>query len=76
MNAAYTHYCLMADTCLNAACTHCAAPLCRAVVNRYGFNSLGADAVQDNLEAFCAKAIKHPDIKPGGWWPWWAFAIQ
>jgi dihydroorotate dehydrogenase len=37
----------------------------RAIINRYGFNSLGADAVADNLLHFHAKAREDPRAKPG-----------
>lgn len=36
-----------------------------ATINRYGFNSLGADAVQDNLTLFAKKAREDPAAKPG-----------
>jgi len=45
-------------TCLRAPCS--------ATINRYGFNSLGADAVQDNLTLFAKKAREDPSAKPGG----------
>lgn len=35
------------------------------MINRYGFNSVGADVVQDNLEAFGRKARSDPSVKPG-----------
>jgi hypothetical protein len=38
---------------------------CRATINRYGFNSAGAEAAAAHLESFCAQAERHPDIKPG-----------
>ncbi|KAG1679447.1 hypothetical protein FOA52_007739 [Chlamydomonas sp. UWO 241] len=41
------------------------APL-KATINRYGFNSLGADAVDDNLRDFVNKAKEDPSIKRGG----------
>ncbi|GFH07997.1 DHO_dh domain-containing protein, partial [Haematococcus lacustris] len=34
-----------------------------ATINRYGFNSLGADAVADNLLMFHKKAREEPHIK-------------
>lgn len=36
----------------------------RATINRYGFNSAGADAVQDNLDAFASRASRDPSAKP------------
>eukprot|EP00798_Chlamydomonas_sp_ICE-L_P032340 gene32340-5386_t len=40
-------------------------PEYKAMVNRYGNNSLGSDAAQDNLDDFMCKAEMHPDVKPG-----------
>lgn len=39
-------------------------PDLKATINRYGFNSLGADAVQDHLEEFAKKAHADPTVKP------------
>lgn len=40
---------------------------CRAVINRYGFNSEGADAARDRLAAFRQKqAAAAPGSFPGG----------
>ncbi len=41
-------------------------PELKATINRYGFNSLGADAVEDNLQAFGAKAKADPLVKGSG----------
>jgi len=41
-------------------------PELKATINRYGFNSLGADAAEDNLHAFSVKASKDPEVKRGG----------
>ncbi|GFR40465.1 hypothetical protein Agub_g1025, partial [Astrephomene gubernaculifera] len=40
-------------------------PELKAVINRYGFNSLGADAVQDQLLAWERAVEKEPGIKRG-----------
>ncbi|KAJ9508510.1 hypothetical protein QJQ45_012051 [Haematococcus lacustris] len=40
-------------------------PDLQATINRYGFNSLGADAVADNLLMFHKKAREEPHIKSG-----------
>lgn len=37
----------------------------RATINRYGFNSLGADAVADNLLLFEKRAREDPSAKTG-----------
>ncbi len=42
-----------------------APPARRATINRYGFNNLGADAVQDHLADFEKKVLKDPSIKRG-----------
>lgn len=38
---------------------------CRATINRYGFNSAGAEAAAAHLDSFCVQAQRHPEIKPG-----------
>ncbi|KAG2490205.1 hypothetical protein HYH03_011332 [Edaphochlamys debaryana] len=40
-------------------------PEARAIINRYGFNSLGADAVASNLEAFEQAAANSAGVKRG-----------
>ncbi|KAG2424053.1 hypothetical protein HYH02_015234 [Chlamydomonas schloesseri] len=40
-------------------------PELKATINRYGFNNLGADAVQDHLLAFEAETEKDPSLKRG-----------
>jgi len=40
-------------------------PGCRATINRYGFNSAGADKVDDNLFDFAARVKADPSIKRG-----------
>lgn len=40
-------------------------PDLKAVINRYGFNSKGADAAAANLEAFTRKAEADSQVKPG-----------
>eukprot|EP00882_Tetradesmus_deserticola_P030848 GHRQ01034824.1.p1 GENE.GHRQ01034824.1~~GHRQ01034824.1.p1 ORF type:complete len:336 (+),score=109.21 GHRQ01034824.1:260-1267(+) len=37
----------------------------KAIINRYGFNSAGADAVAHHLETFWKRVEHHPDDKPG-----------
>lgn len=37
----------------------------RATINRYGFNSEGADAAADRLEAFWRRVAADPKRKPG-----------
>lgn len=37
----------------------------KAVINRYGFNSLGADAVQDNLVMWEKRAREEPSVRTG-----------
>ncbi len=47
---------------------------CRATINRYGFNSLGADAVQDNLMLWAKRAREEPSVATGkahGWQRFW-----
>lgn len=44
--------------------------LCRATINRYGFNSAGADAAAGHLDSFWVQAERHPDIKPGEQHSW------
>ena len=39
--------------------------ICSATINRYGFNSVGADAAEENLKLFTAKAAKDPEVKGG-----------
>jgi hypothetical protein len=43
----------------------CRRVVCRATINRYGFNSAGADAAASHLENFWVHAQRNPDIKPG-----------
>ncbi|KXZ44645.1 hypothetical protein GPECTOR_64g139 [Gonium pectorale] len=40
-------------------------PELKATINRYGFNNLGADAVQDHLAAFEKSVERDPSIKRG-----------
>uniref|UniRef100_A0A383V1S4 Dihydroorotate dehydrogenase (quinone), mitochondrial n=1 Tax=Tetradesmus obliquus TaxID=3088 RepID=A0A383V1S4_TETOB len=40
-------------------------PELKATINRYGFNSAGADAAAHHLESFWKRVEHHPDIKPG-----------
>lgn len=40
-------------------------PELKATINRYGFNSAGADAAAGHLDSFWVQAERHPDIKPG-----------
>ena len=49
----------------NKHMSYSVASVHRATINRYGFNSLGADAVQDNLTLFAANVKKNPALKPG-----------
>lgn len=37
----------------------------RSTINRYGFNSAGAEAAAAHLDSFWSAAEKNPDIKPG-----------
>ncbi len=37
----------------------------RATINRYGFNSLGADAVQDHLLLWEKRARENPELRTG-----------
>jgi dihydroorotate dehydrogenase len=44
----------------------CFCHVCRrATINRYGFNSAGADAAASHLDNFWVHAQRNPDIKPG-----------
>jgi hypothetical protein len=49
--------------CLNCVCLFVST--CRATINRYGFNSAGADAAAAHLDNFWVHAQRNPDIKPG-----------
>lgn len=40
-------------------------PELKATINRYGFNSAGADAAAAHLDNFWVHAQRNPDIKPG-----------
>eukprot|EP00775_Hariotina_reticulata_P012749 gene12749-12878_t len=40
-------------------------PELKATINRYGFNSAGADAAASHLESFWAAVEKYPDMKTG-----------
>jgi dihydroorotate dehydrogenase len=40
-------------------------PAARATINRYGFNSAGADGAFENLERFAQRAANDPSCKPG-----------
>ncbi|GLC39005.1 Dihydroorotate dehydrogenase (fumarate) [Pleodorina starrii] len=40
-------------------------PELKATINRYGFNNLGADAVQDHLANFEKQVLKDPSVKRG-----------
>jgi dihydroorotate dehydrogenase len=42
--------------------------LFRAVINRYGFNSLGADAVDENISAYKKWARENKTRGKGKWW--------
>ena len=41
-------------------------PGCSAVINRYGFNSKGVDAVRANLLSYRRGLLQRPVNKPGG----------
>lgn len=47
-----------------SCCVLCSC-CCRATINRYGFNSAGADAAAAHLDNFWAHAEQNPSIKPG-----------
>ena len=49
-----------------SVCAEVSVHFCSAVINRYGFNSKGVDAVRANLLSYRRGLLQRPVNKPGG----------
>ena len=57
---------LIASASLHACSTNKCDAFRSAVINRYGFNSKGVDAVRANLQSYRRGLLQRPVNKPGG----------